>query len=126
MISFTFVRICRAVATLASTARLSSSSPFSFLVLPCHHPESCGYYDSSDSVDPRQHMAAATVAPASAVGASTSRPAPALPGPASAAGAGLLARLAAPVLVLLDRGRPASAGYAASSSLGRRDHRGLI
>ena len=110
----------------SSTARLSSSSPFSFLVLPCHHPESCGYYDSSDSVDPRQHMAAATVAPASAVGASTSRPAPALPGPASAAGAGLLARLAAPVLVLLDRGRPASAGYAASSSLGRRDHRGLI
>ena len=37
-------------------------------------PSHAGNYDSSDSVDPRQHMAAATVAPASAVGASTSRP----------------------------------------------------
>ena len=85
-------------------------------------PSHAGNYDSSDSVDPRQHMAAATVAPASAVGASTSavgastsRPAPALPGPASAAGAGLLALLAVPVLELLDRGRPASAGCTASA-----------
>ena len=39
-------------------------------------PSHAGNYDSSDSVDPRQHMAAATVAPASAVGASTPAPRP--------------------------------------------------